>query len=107
MPTPIVPIKTGDVVRLKKPHPCGENSWEVVRVGMDIGLRCTGCDRKVMLLRSEFDRRFRGYVSRVAEHPDEDSAENPADDSAEYAAEDSVEQAAEHPTEDAPDSPGS
>ncbi len=64
MPTPIVPIKTGDVVRLKKPHPCGENSWEIVRVGMDIGLRCRGCDRKVMLVRSEFDRRFRGFVER-------------------------------------------
>ncbi len=65
MSTPIVQIKTGDVVRLKKPHPCGENSWEVVRVGMDIGLRCRGCDRKVMLVRSEFDRRFRGFVERA------------------------------------------
>ncbi len=64
MPAPIVPVKTGDVVRLKKPHPCGENSWEIVRVGMDIGLRCRGCDRKVMLVRSEFDRRFRGFIER-------------------------------------------
>lgn len=62
MPVPITPVSLGDTVRLKKPHPCGANEWEVVRVGMDIGLRCTGCDRKIMLVRSEFDRRFRGFV---------------------------------------------
>ncbi len=65
MSVPITPIDLGDTVRLKKPHPCGVNEWEIVRLGADIGLRCKGCDRKVMLVRSEFDRRFRGYVSRV------------------------------------------
>ena len=65
MSLPITPIDLGDVVRLKKPHPCGTNAWEIVRLGADIGLRCHGCDRKVMLVRSEFDRRFRGYVSRA------------------------------------------
>ncbi len=75
MSTPIVPVKTGDVVRLKKPHPCGENSWEVVRVGMDIGLRCTGCDRKVMLVRSEFDRRFRGFLSHAADSTPEEEGD--------------------------------
>ena len=64
MPIPITPIKLGDVVRLKKPHPCGANEWEIVRVGADIGLRCCACDRRVMLVRSEFDRRFRGFVDR-------------------------------------------
>lgn len=54
----------GDVVRLKKGHPCGANRWEVVRMGMDIGLRCTGCSRKIMLVRSEFDRR---YVEHIAD----------------------------------------
>jgi hypothetical protein len=61
---PITPIKVGDVVRLKKGHPCGANEWEVTKLGMDIGLTCLGCGRKVRLLRSEFDRRFRGYVRR-------------------------------------------
>jgi hypothetical protein len=64
MPVPITPVKIGDVVRLKKTHPCGANEWEVTRVGMEIGLVCRGCDRKVRLLRSEFDRRFRGFISR-------------------------------------------
>lgn len=67
MTKPIVPVRTGDVVKLKKPHPCGANEWEIVRVGMDIGLRCRGCDRKVLLVRSEFDRRFRAFLERPGE----------------------------------------
>jgi len=66
MAVPITPVNVGDVVRLKKPHPCGVNRWEVTRVGADIKLRCTGCDRTVMLERFEFDRRFRGFVDRDA-----------------------------------------
>lgn len=62
MATPIVPIKVGDIVQLKKGHPCGTNAWEVTRVGADIGLACTGCGRKTMLPRSEFDRRYTGHI---------------------------------------------
>ena len=62
MAVPITPVKVGDVVKLKKAHPCGANEWEVTRVGMDIGLMCRGCGRKVMLVRYEFDRRFRGFL---------------------------------------------
>ncbi len=64
MSTPIVPVELGDVVRLKKPHACGANGWEVTRVGADIRLRCTTCDRSVLLPRAEFDRRFRGFLAR-------------------------------------------
>jgi hypothetical protein len=62
---PIVPIRIGDVVRLKKPHPCGANEWEVTKLGMDIGLKCRGCGRSVRLVRYDFDRRFRGYIERA------------------------------------------
>jgi hypothetical protein len=62
---PITPVKVGDVVRLKKPHACGANEWEVTKLGMDIGLTCVGCGRKVRLMRAEFDRRFRGFVRRA------------------------------------------
>lgn len=65
MAVPITPIALGDVVRLKKPHPCGANEWVVTRVGMDIDLECGGCGRKVRLVRYEFDRRFRGFVRRA------------------------------------------
>jgi hypothetical protein len=67
MAVPITPVRLGDVVKLKKPHPCGTNEWEIVRVGADIGLKCRGCDRRVMLVRSEFDRRFRGFIEKAAE----------------------------------------
>lgn len=69
MATPIVPVKLGDVVRLKKPHPCGTNEWEITRLGMDIGLACLGCTRKVRLPRSEFDRRFKGFIRRAGQEP--------------------------------------
>ena len=62
MAVPITPVKLGDVVKLKKLHPCGANEWAIVRVGADIGLKCRRCERRVMLVRSEFDRRFRGFI---------------------------------------------
>ena len=55
-------VRVGDVVRLKKPHPCGTNAWEVTRMGMDVGLACTGCGRRVRLVRAEFERRLRGFI---------------------------------------------
>ena len=64
MAIPITPIQLGDVVRLKKPHPSGANEWEITKLGMDIGLGCVGCGRKVRLERYEFDRRFRGFIRR-------------------------------------------
>lgn len=53
-----------DVVRLRKPHPCGSLEWIVVRLGADIGLRCIGCSRKVLLPRRELERRLKLFVSR-------------------------------------------
>ena len=47
----------GDRVILKKPHACGENLWEIVRVGADVKLKCTACSRVVMLDRLEFMKR--------------------------------------------------
>ena len=58
-----IDIQVGDTVRMRKPHPCGGTDWQVTRIGADIGLKCQGCERRVMLVRSEFDRRFRGFVS--------------------------------------------
>ena len=52
-------IRLGDIVRLKKPHPCGSFEWEVVRLGADMGLRCLGCGRRVLLPRDRFRRRVR------------------------------------------------
>jgi len=57
-------INVGDVVRLRKPHPCGSYEWKVVRVGADIGIKCLKCQRRVLLKRSTFDRRLKATVSK-------------------------------------------
>lgn len=51
--------KAGDLVTLKKGHPCGENQWEILRTGADIKLKCTGCDRQIWMSRMEFNKRIR------------------------------------------------
>ncbi len=60
-------IRPGDVVRLKKKHPCGCDQWQVFRVGADIGIRCQGCHRRLLLERGVFERRVRAFVSRGGE----------------------------------------
>ncbi len=52
----------GDQVVMKKPHACGENLWEIVRVGADVKLKCTACGRVVMLDRLEFLKRAKKLV---------------------------------------------
>lgn len=55
-----------DILTLKKPHACGANAWLVYRLGADIGLRCTNCGRRVMLPRTELQRRIR-LIERAGE----------------------------------------
>jgi hypothetical protein len=57
-------FRIGDVIRLRKPHPCGSFDWTVYRLGADIGIKCTGCLRRVMLPRKEVERRMKSFVSR-------------------------------------------
>ena len=54
----------GDVVRMRKPHPCGGTEWEIVRVGADIGLVCQTCGRRVLLTRRKFARQAKAFVQR-------------------------------------------
>ena len=60
----VMEIRLGDVVRLKKKHPCGSYEWQVVRLGADISIRCLKCQRRVLLERSVFERRVKAFVSR-------------------------------------------
>jgi len=60
-----IDIKLGDIVRLRKPHPCGSYEWEVVIVGADIGLKCLKCQRRVLLARDVFKRRVKKFVSNT------------------------------------------
>ncbi|MDO8531515.1 MAG: DUF951 domain-containing protein [Dehalococcoidia bacterium] len=67
-------IRVGDVVQLRKAHPCGSDLWKVVRTGADIGALCSGCGRRVMLDRGRFQRRVKAVVQRgPAPTPDEGS----------------------------------
>ena len=54
----------GDVVRLRRTHPCGGSEWLVDRLGADIGLRCRGCGRHVLLDRRTLETRLAGFVTR-------------------------------------------
>ena len=60
-----VPLALGDRLRLRKPHPCGSYDWLVVRLGADIGLKCEGCGRRVLLPRSEVERRLKQILSHA------------------------------------------
>ncbi|GBG95489.1 hypothetical protein LFYK43_19480 [Ligilactobacillus salitolerans] len=51
-----------DFVEMKKPHPCGVNRWEIIRMGADIKIKCSGCGRLVMLSRREFERRMKKVI---------------------------------------------
>ncbi len=59
----VTDLRLGDVVRLRKPHPCGGLDWEVVRLGADIKIRCQTCDRLVMLARSDLQKRTKSVES--------------------------------------------
>lgn len=61
---PILDLLLGDVVRLRKAHPCGGDAWLVDRLGADIGLRCRTCGRHVLLERATLERRLAGFVER-------------------------------------------
>ncbi len=57
--------KVGDVIKMKKAHPCGTNQWELLRVGMDFRLKCLGCGHQVMLPRKQVEKNFRGKIEEV------------------------------------------
>jgi len=60
-----VEFQVGDIVRLRKPHPCGGYDWQVVRLGADIGLKCQTCQHRVMLTRRELEKRLKTFVQRA------------------------------------------
>jgi len=60
----LVELRMDDIVRLKKPHPCGGSDWRVVRLGADIGLKCQTCDRRILLPRRDLARRMKDWVEK-------------------------------------------
>ena len=57
-------FELGDVIKMKKAHPCGTNQWEILRVGMDFRLKCCGCGHQVMLPRKQVEKSFRGKIAQ-------------------------------------------
>jgi hypothetical protein len=57
-------LELNDLLRLRKPHPCGSYEWTVTRLGADIGLECKGCGRRVMLSRRELKRRLKTILPK-------------------------------------------
>lgn len=60
----LIDLQLNDILRLRKPHPCGSLEWTVVRLGADIGLECRACKRRVMLTRRELSKRLKVNLTR-------------------------------------------
>lgn len=60
-------IQVGDVLQMKKPHPCGSREWKVLRVGMDFRLRCLGCGHEVMLPRVKAEKNIKKVLPKDGE----------------------------------------
>ena len=57
----------GDLVQMRKTHPCGSDKWTVIRVGADIKIRCSGCGRIVMMDRADFTKRMKKGIAHATE----------------------------------------
>ena len=63
----VLDLRLGDVIRLRKRHPCGGYEWLVTRLGADIGLRCLVCGRRVLLERLTVEKRLDEFLTRGLE----------------------------------------
>lgn len=61
-------IKLNDIVIMKKPHACQTNLWQIVRIGVDVKIKCLNCGREVMMDRIEFDRKLKKIKDDVNEN---------------------------------------
>lgn len=60
----MVDFKLNDILRLRKPHACGSYEWQVYRLGGDIGIICRSCQRRLLVPRSELEKRLKTFISR-------------------------------------------
>ena len=57
--------KLGSLVVMKKAHPCGSNEWKIIRMGLDIKIKCIKCGREVMLDRLEFEKKLKKVIGEA------------------------------------------
>lgn len=55
--------KLGSIITMKKQHPCGNNEWEIIRIGADIKIKCLACGRSIMIARIDFNKRLKKVIS--------------------------------------------
>ncbi|MGG6312949.1 DUF951 domain-containing protein [Paenibacillus macerans] len=60
-------FQLGDIVQMKKNHPCGSNEMEIIRMGMDIRIRCVGCKHSVLVPRAKFEKNMRKVLRSAAD----------------------------------------
>jgi hypothetical protein len=58
---PAIELRVGDLITLRKEHPCGARDWRVQRIGADIGLVCAGCRHRILMDRLDVERRYTGH----------------------------------------------
>lgn len=63
----VVKFNVGDLVELRKPHPCGCKQWQILRTGMDFRLKCTGCGHMVMVPRVKFEKDLKKVISKTTQ----------------------------------------
>ncbi|NJP38862.1 DUF951 domain-containing protein [Alkalicoccus luteus] len=56
-------FQLNDIVEMKKQHPCGENRWKIIRMGMDIRIKCTGCNHSIMMPRRDFEKKMKRVLT--------------------------------------------
>jgi len=62
----------GDIVELKKPHPCGSNQWTIIRMGMDIRLKCNKCEHTVLIPRAKFEKSLKKVIATNSNKEEKD-----------------------------------
>jgi hypothetical protein len=60
----LIRYEVGHIVKMKKTHPCGSDQWEITRTGIDFGLKCLGCGRRVMIPRPKFEKSVKAIIEQ-------------------------------------------
>lgn len=68
-------FELGDVVQMKKPHPCGTNAWEIIRMGMDIRIKCVHCKHSVLIPRGEFEKKMKKVLQSASPQDEQSGSE--------------------------------
>jgi hypothetical protein len=69
-------LELDDIIRLRKKHPCGSDEWQITQVGLDIRIRCMGCQRQVVLDRLVLERKIKTVISRTSPDNEIDKAKS-------------------------------